>query len=52
MGCTSSQLTLTVMLGAVVIFLPIVLAYTVWAYARMWGRVTAEEIAERSHSAY
>jgi cytochrome d ubiquinol oxidase subunit II len=49
---TSSQLTLTVMLGAVVIFLPIVLAYTVWAYARMWGRVTAEEIAERSHSAY
>lgn len=49
---TSSQLTLTVMLGAVIIFLPIVLAYTVWAYTRMWGRVTAEEIAERSHSAY
>ncbi len=49
---TSSQLTLTVMLGAVVIFLPIVLAYTVWAYARMWGRVTAADIAEHSHSAY
>jgi len=49
---TSSQLTLTVMLAAVVIFLPIVLAYTIWCYASMWGKVTAEEIEARSHSAY
>ena len=49
---SSSQLTLTVMLGAVAIFLPIVLAYTIWCYVRMWGRVTAAGIAAQSHSAY
>jgi len=49
---TSSHLTLNVMFWAVIIFLPIVLAYTVWCYWRMWGRVTAEDIGARSHSAY
>ncbi|NLH83115.1 MAG: cytochrome d ubiquinol oxidase subunit II [Phyllobacteriaceae bacterium] len=49
---SSSHLTLTVMFWAVVIFLPIVLAYTVWCYANMWGRVTASEIETRAHSAY
>jgi cytochrome d ubiquinol oxidase subunit II len=49
---SSSHLTLSVMFWAVVIFLPIVLAYTAWCYARMWGRVTADEIENRSHSAY
>ncbi len=48
----SSHLTLTVMFWAVVIFLPIVLAYTVWTYARMWGKVTVAEIRERAGSAY
>ena len=48
----SSHLTLTVMFWAVVIFLPIVLGYTVWCYRRMWGKVTVEEIQNRSHSAY
>ncbi|RED33286.1 cytochrome bd-I ubiquinol oxidase subunit 2 apoprotein [Rhodopseudomonas thermotolerans] len=48
----SSELTLTVMFWAVVIFLPIVLGYTVWCYANMWGRVTAGEIEARAHSAY
>ncbi len=48
----SSHLTLTVMFWAVVIFLPLVLAYTVWCYAHMWGKVTVEEIQARSHSAY
>ncbi len=48
----SSHLTLTVMFWAVVIFLPIVLGYTVWCYVRMWGKVTVDEIQARSHSAY
>ncbi|WP_029009184.1 cytochrome d ubiquinol oxidase subunit II [Azospirillum halopraeferens] len=48
----SSHLTLTVMFWAVVIFLPMVLAYTVWCYARMWGKVTVEEIAANSSTAY
>ena len=49
---SSSRLTLTVMFWAVAILLPIVLGYTVWCYANMWGRVTAAEIDARSHSAY
>ncbi len=48
---TSSPLTLTVMFWAVVIFLPIVIAYTLWNYHKMWGKVTVEEIQER-FSAY
>ena len=48
----SSRLTLSVMLAAVVIFLPVVIGYTSWCYARMWGRVTPEQIAAQSHSAY
>ncbi|NVK20352.1 MAG: cytochrome d ubiquinol oxidase subunit II [Methylocystaceae bacterium] len=48
----SSHLTLTVMFWATVIFLPIVLTYTVWCYYRMWGKVTVDEIKVRSHSAY
>lgn len=48
----SSHLTLTVMLWAVILFLPIVLLYTLWCYTRMWGKVTVEEIERRAHSAY
>ncbi|MGV6817780.1 MAG: cytochrome d ubiquinol oxidase subunit II [Thiotrichales bacterium] len=48
----SSHLTLTVMFWAVVIFLPIVIAYTVWCYAKMWRKVSIEEIRAQSHQAY
>lgn len=48
----SSHLTLTVMFWAVVIFLPLVLSYTVWCYVRMWGRISVEEITARGNSAY
>jgi cytochrome d ubiquinol oxidase subunit II len=47
----SSHLTLTVMFWAVVIFLPIVIAYTLWNYRKMWGRLSVEEMQER-FSAY
>lgn len=49
---TSSHLTLTIMFWAVAIFLPIVLAYTAWAYWAMWGKVTVSGIEARSHEAY
>ncbi|WP_294538257.1 cytochrome d ubiquinol oxidase subunit II [uncultured Rhodoblastus sp.] len=49
---SSSHLTLTVMFWAVLLLLPVVIGYTIWCYANMWGRVTAEEIDARSHSAY
>ncbi len=48
---SSSHLTLNVMFWAVVIFLPIVIAYTVWNYRKMWGRLSIEEMQERT-SAY
>jgi cytochrome d ubiquinol oxidase subunit II len=47
----SSHLTLTVMFWAVLIFLPIVIAYTVWNYRKMWGRLSIEEMHQRT-SAY
>lgn len=47
----SSHLTLTVMFWAVVIFLPIVIGYTLWNYRKMWGRLSIEEMQERT-SAY
>lgn len=48
----SSHRTLTVMFWAVVLFLPLVLAYTVWCYARMWGKVTVAGIEANSSTAY
>jgi len=48
----SSHLTLSVMFWAAVIFVPIILAYTTWTYAKMWRRVTAEEIRSQDHLAY
>jgi cytochrome d ubiquinol oxidase subunit II len=42
---SSSRLTLTLMLGAVVVFLPIVLAYTSWIFRVLRGPVTEEAIA-------
>lgn len=48
----SSHLTLTIMFWAVVILLPIVLAYTVWAYVQMWGKVTVADIEAHKHQAY
>jgi cytochrome d ubiquinol oxidase subunit II len=48
----SSHLTLTVMFWAAVIFVPIILGYTTWTYAKMWRRVTVQEIQEQDHLAY
>jgi cytochrome d ubiquinol oxidase subunit II len=48
---SSSHLTLTVMFWATVIFLPIVIGYTIWNYRKMWGKLTVEEMQDR-FSAY
>lgn len=48
----SSQRTLGIMLWATLIFMPIILAYTAWAYKVMAGKVTAAYIRENEHSAY
>jgi cytochrome d ubiquinol oxidase subunit II len=48
---SSSKLTLDVMLLATVVLLPIVLAYTTWAFRVMRGEVTRAHVAE-SEDAY
>ncbi|WP_020200646.1 cytochrome d ubiquinol oxidase subunit II [Cupriavidus sp. WS] len=48
----SSQLTLTIMLGATVLFMPLVIGYTSWAYRVMRGKVTVEYVKANEHSAY
>ncbi|MCB1756907.1 MAG: cytochrome d ubiquinol oxidase subunit II, partial [Gammaproteobacteria bacterium] len=48
----SSHLTLSVMLVATLIFMPIIVVYTSWAYKVMSGKVTAAYIRENDHSAY
>jgi cytochrome d ubiquinol oxidase subunit II len=49
---SSSQLTLAVMLGSVVIFLPIIIAYTAWVYRVMRGPVRVDDITRNSKTAY
>ena len=44
-NASSSHLTLFIMLLVTVVFLPIVLAYTAWAYRVMFGRVTSQQVA-------
>lgn len=49
---SSSQTTLLIMLFATVVFLPLVLAYTTWAYRVMRGKVTEDTIIKNHESAY
>jgi len=49
---TSSQLTLNTMLWAAMIFVPLVLSYTIWCYAKMFGRIGKAFINKYRHSAY
>jgi cytochrome d ubiquinol oxidase subunit II len=44
-NASSSEKTLGIMLFVTVVFLPIILAYTTWAYRVMWGRVTSQDVA-------
>ena len=49
---SSSQLTLFVMLVATVIFLPLILMYTAWAYRVLRGKVTEQTVHDNKESAY
>ncbi|WP_070107981.1 cytochrome d ubiquinol oxidase subunit II [Burkholderia plantarii] len=49
---TSSHLTLEVMLGAVIVFLPLVLLYTGWVYRVMRGKVTSQVLNDNHHTLY
>lgn len=49
---TSSHLTLNVMTYVAIVFVPIVLLYTIWCYWKLFGRITKEHIENNSHSLY
>lgn len=49
---SSSQLTLFIMLGATVIFLPLILIYTTWVYRVLRGKITEETILNNQDTAY
>ena len=48
----SSHRALQVMFWVVVVFLPIVLAYTSWVYRVLRGKITVETIRKNQHTAY
>jgi cytochrome bd ubiquinol oxidase subunit II len=49
---SSSHRTLSIMLIAVIVFLPIVIAYTSWVYSVLRGAVTAEKIQSNPDGHY
>ena len=49
---TSSELTLKIMFIVACIFVPIVLGYTIWSYAKMFGRLNEKSIQDNTHSLY
>ena len=48
----SSHLTMGIMFWATMIFMPLIVFYTSWAYSVMRGKVTAAYIRENDHGAY
>jgi cytochrome d ubiquinol oxidase subunit II len=48
----SSHLTLSIMFWATMVFMPLIIFYTSWAYRVMRGKVTAAYILEHDHAAY
>lgn len=49
---TSSLLTLQIMLVVAIIFVPIILSYTVWSYLKMYGRLDMDYINNNNKSLY
>lgn len=48
----SSFMTLAIMLVVVILFMPLIIFYTGWAYRVMRGKVTADFVGKNEHSAY
>ncbi|KFE52152.1 cytochrome d ubiquinol oxidase subunit II [Pseudomonas syringae] len=48
----SSHLSLAIMFWATLIFMPLIVIYTSWAYRVMRGKVTVAQIQANEHSAY
>ena len=48
----SSHLTLTWMFWATVVFLPIIIGYTIWVFRVMRGKLTVDDVRQHTHSIY
>lgn len=48
----SSKMTLTIMFWVAMVFVPIILSYTLWGYYKMWGKLTTGFIEENKYSTY
>ena len=48
----SSHLTLNVMAIAAFIFIPIILAYTLWCYRSLWAKISVDYIQKNDYSSY
>jgi cytochrome d ubiquinol oxidase subunit II len=49
---SASHYTMKMLLLATIVFMPIVLAYTIWVYKVMRGKVTVEQIQSNQHTLY
>ncbi|WP_281630153.1 cytochrome d ubiquinol oxidase subunit II [Vibrio sp. St2] len=49
---TSSELTLNLMTGVAFIMVPVILAYTIWTYYKMFGRLDRKFIEDNKNSLY
>jgi cytochrome d ubiquinol oxidase subunit II len=49
---TSSELTLQLMTGVAVVFVPVILGYTTWCYYKMFGRINNKFIEDNNNSLY
>jgi cytochrome d ubiquinol oxidase subunit II len=43
-NASSSHVTLFIMLGCTIVFLPLILIYTAWVYRVLWGRASTEAL--------
>jgi cytochrome d ubiquinol oxidase subunit II len=48
----SSHMTLQIMFWVVLLFLPIILAYTSWVYSVLRGKITVETVRSNDHNVY
>lgn len=49
---TSSELTMHIMFWAAIIFVPIIISYTLWGYSKLWRKYSVEYIRNNDHSLY
>lgn len=48
----SSEKTLGIMFWVAMIFVPIVLSYTLWGYIKLWGRISTNYIEDNKYGTY